>query len=92
MIALRARRRSRLRTNQETFLDGVAASLKDTEAGFQWRLLSPAERREFQEAVLDGVQTLPERQKLVARGYVECIEEIAEQRVGVIVGLWWMGE
>ena len=73
---LRARRRCRMRTNQEAILDGIAASLKDTEGGCRWRLLSPTERREFQEAVLDAVQALPERQKIVARCYVDCFEEI----------------
>jgi DNA-directed RNA polymerase specialized sigma24 family protein len=78
--ATRARRRSKLRTNKETFLDGVASCLKDTEASHKWLLLTPTERREFQEVVLDAVQTLPERQKLVVRCYLECFETILAER------------
>jgi DNA-directed RNA polymerase specialized sigma24 family protein len=77
--ALRARRRCRMNTNEDAILGGVAASLKDTELGFQWRLLGPAEWREFREVLLEVMQVLPERQKLVARCFVDCFEDVIRE-------------
>ena len=77
--ALRVRHRCRMNTNEEAILDGVAASLKDSDLGYQWRLLGPAERREFRQVVLEAIQQLPERQKLVARCFVDCFEDVINE-------------
>lgn len=76
---LRARRRHRMNTNEEEILGAVADSLKNTETGDKWTLLSPAERKEFKEVVLQVVATLPERQQIVARCYVDCFEVILNE-------------
>jgi RNA polymerase sigma factor (sigma-70 family) len=72
-------RRHRMNTNEDAVINAVAAGLKDTETGFQWQLLSPAERREFREIVLAAIQTLPERQKIVARCYIDCFEDVLQE-------------
>jgi DNA-directed RNA polymerase specialized sigma24 family protein len=76
---LRARNRSKTLPAESDFLEAAAQALKGSDTGVQWRLLSTLQRKEFQETVLDIIQTLPERQKLVAACYVECFEEILEK-------------
>jgi DNA-directed RNA polymerase specialized sigma24 family protein len=75
---LRARRH-RMSTSLDLLIDSVAASLKDTETGFRWQLLSPAERKEFREIVLASVRELPERQQIVARCYIDCFERVLQE-------------
>jgi hypothetical protein len=75
---LRARRH-RMSTNEEERLAAIAASLKDTEAGSKWLLLTPAQRKEFREIVLAEAAKLPERQKIVATCYVDCFEVVINE-------------
>jgi DNA-directed RNA polymerase specialized sigma24 family protein len=76
---LRARKRRRTVAAEPDFLETAAQALKGSDTGVQWRLLSALQRKEFQETVLDIIQTLPARQKLVAACYVECFEEILHE-------------
>ena len=76
---IRRRRRSRLVSGGDDFLDAVAQSLRGSDTGVQWRLLTTLQRKEFMESVLDIIQTLPERQKLVAGCFVECFEEVINE-------------
>jgi DNA-directed RNA polymerase specialized sigma24 family protein len=75
---LRARRH-RMNTHEDAVIEAVAVSLKDTEVGFRWQLLTPSERREFREIVLATIQTLPGRQQIVARCYVDCFENVLRE-------------
>ena len=76
---LRARRRHRMTTNEDERLCAIAASLKDTEAGCKWLLLTPAQRAEFRNIVLAEAAKLPERQKIVATCYVDCFEVVINE-------------
>jgi DNA-directed RNA polymerase specialized sigma24 family protein len=72
--ALRARG-YRHRTN----VDQLVSLIDESAADSAWSLLvermSPAERREFTEAVLGLLEELPPRQQLVARIYIEHLED-----------------
>ena len=79
-VDLRRERRYRMNTNEDGFLGAVAADLKNTELGFQWRLnIGPAEAKEFREILLEIIQTLPPRQRLVARCFVDHYEDFRER-------------
>lgn len=75
---LRARRH-RMNTNEDELLGAVADSLKNSEAGFRWTLLTPSERREFREIVLAEAAKLPERQQIVATCYIDCFEVVINE-------------
>jgi len=73
-------RKHRMNTNEDGFLVAVAADLKNTDLGFEWRLnTGPAEVKEFREILLEIIQTLPLRQRLVARCFVDNFEDFRER-------------
>jgi RNA polymerase sigma factor (sigma-70 family) len=70
----------RMNTNEDGYLGAAAADLKNTDLGFEWRLnIGPAEANEFREIVLEIIQTLPPRQRLVARCFVDNYEDFRER-------------
>jgi DNA-directed RNA polymerase specialized sigma24 family protein len=73
---IRGRTRRRAVTKGADFLEAAAQSLRGSDTGVQWILLSRLQRKEFQEAVFEIVQTLPDRQKLVAGCFLECYEQV----------------
>ena len=75
---LRARKH-RMNTNEDELLGAIAASLKNTEVGSRWVFLTPSERREFSEIVLEEAAKLPERQKIVATCYIDCFEIVINE-------------
>jgi DNA-directed RNA polymerase specialized sigma24 family protein len=76
---LRARKH-RMRTDEDAFLGALAGSLKDTEVGSKWNLLTNSERKEFMEIVRETVGTLPPRQKLVTQCFLDCYEDVFNER------------
>ncbi|GIW88280.1 MAG: hypothetical protein KatS3mg108_2604 [Isosphaeraceae bacterium] len=67
-------------TNEDAILDAVAADLKNTDLGFEWRLnIAPAEAKEFRVVLLEIIQTLPHRQRIVARCFVDHFEDFRER-------------
>jgi DNA-directed RNA polymerase specialized sigma24 family protein len=74
------RRGYRPNTNEDGILHLVAADLKETDLGFAWRKrMGPAEAKEFREVLLQAVAALPERQRLVARAFIDHFEEFRER-------------
>src|SRR5262249_17987506 len=77
----RRRRKHRANTNEDGILGAVAASLKDTDLGFQWKLhMGPAELREFRKSLPEIIATLPRRQRLVAECFKDNFEDFRGER------------
>ena len=72
-------RRHRMNTNADDFLGAVAASLKNSEVGARWTLITPSERKNSVEIVLAEAAKLPERQKIVATCYIDCFEIVINE-------------
>ena len=68
----RQRLRKPLRVDHEAVAQAVGEDLTGTQAGLEWRLLSPDERREFQDAVADIIARLPPRQQMAALAFWKC--------------------
>jgi DNA-directed RNA polymerase specialized sigma24 family protein len=74
------RRGHRPNTNEDAILHLVAADLKETDLGFAWKKrMGPVEAKEFREVLLKAVAVLPERQRLVARVFIDHFEEFRER-------------
>jgi hypothetical protein len=76
---LRGRKRRRTVSTEPHIIEAAAQALKGSDTGVQWRLLTALQRKEFQAAVLEIIQTLADRQKLVAGCYVECFEQVINE-------------
>lgn len=82
-------------TNEDAILVAVAADLRNTDLGFEWGMnIGPAEAKEFRVVLLEIIQSLPHRQRVVARCFVDHYEEFRErdtykplaEAVGVVTG------
>ncbi len=69
----------RANTNTDAVLPHVAAGLKNTDLGFEWRSLGPADWKEFRKALAEVIATLTERQRIVAQAYVDHYEDFKER-------------
>ncbi len=69
----------RPRAYDDQALTAAADALAGTETGHRWDLLAPADRREFREEVLAAMQELPDQQRIVARCFVDCFEDVIAQ-------------
>ncbi len=81
-IAVSMRRRKMrcpVNINQDAVVNAIASDLVNTTTGLEWRLLSPEERREFQQAVEEIIGKLPPRQRLAAQAFAETYEELREK-------------
>lgn len=72
---LRERRRHRVNTNHDAILDALAENLQGSDVAFGHGLLSPSGKVEFWDAVVAIVLTLPERQRVVARAFIDNFED-----------------
>jgi DNA-directed RNA polymerase specialized sigma24 family protein len=69
-------------TNEDAILGVVAADLRGSDLGLQWRLhMGPAERNEFWRMLPEIIAILPPRQRLVAECFVNHYEEFRERDV-----------
>ncbi|MGO9112587.1 MAG: RNA polymerase sigma factor [Thermoguttaceae bacterium] len=76
-VTMRRRRLGRpFRVDYEAVAHAAGRDLSGTQAGLRWQLLSPDERREFQDAVADIIARLPPRQRMAALAFVETYEEL----------------
>ena len=73
------KRHHRLNADDDAVLSHIAADLKDTNLGFEWKYLGPVEWSEFRKALLEVLATLPERQRVVAQAFVDHYEDFKER-------------
>lgn len=76
---LRRSSKFRMNTNEDHLLNAVASSLRGTEVGSNWILLTVSERNEFREVVLEAVRELPKYQQIVAQCYLDCFEDVLNE-------------
>jgi hypothetical protein len=75
-IDLLRQRGHRINLDEDAILDVVAADTKGSDILVQWqRHTSPIEARELREILLTFIATLPERQRIVARCFIDNFEE-----------------
>ncbi len=66
----------RVNTNEDAIVDWVAADLKNTDLGYKWCAnIGPTEAKEFRVVLLEIIQTLPTRQRIVALCFVDHFED-----------------
>ena len=83
-VTMRRRKLGRpFRVDHEAVVRAVDEDLTGTQAEWGWRLLSPDERREFQDAVADIIARLPPRQRMAALAFVETYEESRAKNTSV---------
>lgn len=76
-VTLRRKKLGRLvAADQEAVAAAVADDIAGTNVGMEWRLQTPTERREFQEAVVEIIARLPPRQQMAAVAFVETFSEL----------------
>jgi DNA-directed RNA polymerase specialized sigma24 family protein len=74
------RRGHQVRTDVQSVLECGAADLVASRVGAVWReRMGPAEAAEFREVLLEIVQSLPERQRLVARVFIDHFEDFGRR-------------
>jgi RNA polymerase sigma factor (sigma-70 family) len=74
------RRRQQGRIQGAAILPGLPADSRESDFGFAVKQrLGPAEAREFRRVLFDILQTLPERQRLVARVFMEHYEDFRQR-------------
>jgi RNA polymerase sigma factor (sigma-70 family) len=79
-IDLLRKRGHRINLDEDAILDVVAADTKDSDILFQWRRhTSPIEARELREILLLFIATLPERQRIVARCFIDNFEHFRQR-------------
>jgi RNA polymerase sigma factor (sigma-70 family) len=74
------RRGHRPATNQESLMSAIETDLQSSRLGIAWcKQMGPAERQELRQVLLDTIAALPERQRLVARVYLDHFEDFGQR-------------
>jgi DNA-directed RNA polymerase specialized sigma24 family protein len=73
------RKGHRVNTQDDSILPHIAADLKNTDLGFEWQSLGPADWKEFRKALHEVIALLPDRQREVAMAYVDHYEDFKER-------------
>jgi DNA-directed RNA polymerase specialized sigma24 family protein len=70
----------KVKNDEDAILGAVAADLKNTDLGFEWRRnIGPTEAKEFREVLLEIILTLPHRQRIVAQCFVDHFEDFSQR-------------
>jgi len=74
------RKGHRANTNYDAILAYVAGDLGQSDLGLRWRYLDRMIQAEWRQALLEEVARLPERQRIVARAFIDNYEDLSERK------------